>query len=874
MQDDPLREHLIRYQDTRDPGQIAALFDATAAELWQLAMHLAGDPGDADDLLQRTYVAVIENADRYDRARPAMGWLIGILTNKAREQHRRTARSTDPDRLLERVPPTPPEAAQSEEEQTILTEAIASLPELYRQVVELVVERGIGPKEIARRLDRSPGSVRVQLHRAIALLRKTLPPGLALPAILVTTRTAGLESVRQAVHQAALQESAKAGAGATAATGTSKVVGLALGLGAIGVGGWAVVQVRPFAQTTSAPPALSRPVEAEEAEEEPGVDEGQSVRVGVDGRRAAGGRRSGPGEDGADPAVAKVDAIPFEFRVGVGEGVTILGPEEGLALMDRDETEASHGDFDFVFNTLSSVKAGETAEVAPLPYWDPDIEKRAETFAKLTELGYLVSEDEQGVESTAELELVTPSADAWMRAVVGFEPEATRWKDQVRLGGGARGVFFLRCESGYAVIAYLNTRYSFMRGGDEIYARGVFHPLEARFLPTDGRWKRERAEKYARELSGPGYDIDLNQWALREDPWPQELGDERRRQLAELEAEVRGWRAQAIPLGRGPARVRGVLNRRYAATVSYAGAYAAATFSFEVDTRDDVREANNDWAFSHDRDDRLDVHMVTDDRSRAWQIRTGPLPPAAALGPRAGANRRPGGGRPGPDPHARHGYGPVGRDRGPRAARRTVDGLPVAAARRRARLRPLRRRSDATREADRGGPDRRASAGTRVRGQPQTRVPGRDRQRLPGRARRASPRSLRAPCGRRGAVARLGGRRTRPRRKGLRGLPHRLAGRLSGGGRRRGRPRDRGARGDREGAPRRPGPRHGQLDGQPEARARRHVPRVRPAERSLRVRGRLPRPLARRGGKDVSPEDEMTTNFLACASLTPQSPLD
>ena len=78
MDDKALRQQLVKYRATRDPARMAALFEITAPQLWQLAMHLSRDPADADDLLQSTFLAVIESVERYDEGQPAMGWMMGI----------------------------------------------------------------------------------------------------------------------------------------------------------------------------------------------------------------------------------------------------------------------------------------------------------------------------------------------------------------------------------------------------------------------------------------------------------------------------------------------------------------------------------------------------------------------------------------------------------------------------------------------------------------------------------------------------------------------------------------------------------------------------------------------------------------------------
>ena len=48
------------------------------------------------------------------------------------------------------------------------------LPEAYRDLLMMRLVEGLTGPEIAQRLDRTPGSVRVSLHRGMALLRAEL----------------------------------------------------------------------------------------------------------------------------------------------------------------------------------------------------------------------------------------------------------------------------------------------------------------------------------------------------------------------------------------------------------------------------------------------------------------------------------------------------------------------------------------------------------------------------------------------------------------------------------------------------------------------------------------------------------------------------
>lgn len=157
-----------------DAAALGAVFDATATELLRIACHLAGNRADAEDLVQRTFLAAIESRASYEPQRRALPWLIGILANHARRL-RREIRSRP---AMATATALDPATSAAERE---LAERLAALRddlgEPYGEVLRLHLEQGLNAKEIASSLQRPAGTVRTQLVRALAQLRHRLPDG-------------------------------------------------------------------------------------------------------------------------------------------------------------------------------------------------------------------------------------------------------------------------------------------------------------------------------------------------------------------------------------------------------------------------------------------------------------------------------------------------------------------------------------------------------------------------------------------------------------------------------------------------------------------------------------------------------------------------
>ena len=88
-----------------------------------------------------------------------------------------------PGRLVEKGGEIDPlEAADRAELSETLRAAITDLPDRYRRILEPYFEESLEPREIAARYGMAPGTVRVQIHRAVEILRRGLPTGVSLGA--------------------------------------------------------------------------------------------------------------------------------------------------------------------------------------------------------------------------------------------------------------------------------------------------------------------------------------------------------------------------------------------------------------------------------------------------------------------------------------------------------------------------------------------------------------------------------------------------------------------------------------------------------------------------------------------------------------------
>jgi RNA polymerase sigma-70 factor (ECF subfamily) len=123
---------------------------------------------EADDLVQEVFLAAMRELHGLRDERAFGGWLATIARNRAYGWHRRAVEVVE----LEDQPVR--ENQQDEQEARRALEAIRALPEAYRETLMMRLVEGMTGPEIAARSGLTPGSVRVNLHRGMQLLRESL----------------------------------------------------------------------------------------------------------------------------------------------------------------------------------------------------------------------------------------------------------------------------------------------------------------------------------------------------------------------------------------------------------------------------------------------------------------------------------------------------------------------------------------------------------------------------------------------------------------------------------------------------------------------------------------------------------------------------
>jgi RNA polymerase sigma-70 factor (ECF subfamily) len=201
----PSDESMLRALRAGDESAFAELIDKYSSMLLRVAQTYTPSRAVAEEVVQETWLGVINGLERFEGRSSLKIWIFKILTNTAITRGSRERRSVpfsslagherdggessvDPDRFLapdhDRWPghwelgptawPTPEERLLAGETRDVILGAIDELPYNQRTVITLRDIEGWPSEEVCDALELSEGNQRVLLHRARTKVRAVL----------------------------------------------------------------------------------------------------------------------------------------------------------------------------------------------------------------------------------------------------------------------------------------------------------------------------------------------------------------------------------------------------------------------------------------------------------------------------------------------------------------------------------------------------------------------------------------------------------------------------------------------------------------------------------------------------------------------------
>jgi len=157
--------------------------------IYSLAMRILRRPEDAEDVVQQTFLSVLEQLERFVGHSQFRTWLVRVATNHALKILRKrrglpavSMESVSEDNLASLPHPQfiapwrdePGQVAQQRETQELLAEAMDELDAKYKLVFLLRDVEGLSTEETAEAMGISVPNVKVRLLRARLMLRERL----------------------------------------------------------------------------------------------------------------------------------------------------------------------------------------------------------------------------------------------------------------------------------------------------------------------------------------------------------------------------------------------------------------------------------------------------------------------------------------------------------------------------------------------------------------------------------------------------------------------------------------------------------------------------------------------------------------------------
>lgn len=156
---------------------LAAAYEAYGALVHTLCAR--AHPAAAADLTQEVFLAAWRARERFDPEKgPLPAWLVGIAKNKIVDAYRKEGRrvpeirDADGDRVTRVAEAGAP--VDDLADRLLITEALSTLPDRPRKIVQLAFYDGLTHEEIAEQTSVPLGTVKSDIRRGLTRLRRYL----------------------------------------------------------------------------------------------------------------------------------------------------------------------------------------------------------------------------------------------------------------------------------------------------------------------------------------------------------------------------------------------------------------------------------------------------------------------------------------------------------------------------------------------------------------------------------------------------------------------------------------------------------------------------------------------------------------------------
>jgi len=170
---------LLQRLRINDRDALAALYDAYGRVAFGLAYRVLGEAGDAEDIVQESFLSLWRQSSRLDSKRGSVRSLLLTIVHRRsidvlRRRSGRSERALDEAQPIASATPDPIDFASQAEERERVQRALSVLPADQRSAIELTYFRGLTVAEMAQEENIPLGTAKSRLRLALERMRKTL----------------------------------------------------------------------------------------------------------------------------------------------------------------------------------------------------------------------------------------------------------------------------------------------------------------------------------------------------------------------------------------------------------------------------------------------------------------------------------------------------------------------------------------------------------------------------------------------------------------------------------------------------------------------------------------------------------------------------
>lgn len=165
----------------QDQEAFAALYEASSAKLFGVAVRITRRRDWAEEVLQESFVKIWHHAGSYDSAKSApMTWMTAIVRNRALDWLRRPQEvrtSEEQEAMLNAIPdegPGPEDLVSLAAQARKLHECMQHLSNDQRRSITLAFFNGLSHGELAEKLGKPLGTVKTWIRRGLDRLKGCL----------------------------------------------------------------------------------------------------------------------------------------------------------------------------------------------------------------------------------------------------------------------------------------------------------------------------------------------------------------------------------------------------------------------------------------------------------------------------------------------------------------------------------------------------------------------------------------------------------------------------------------------------------------------------------------------------------------------------